>query len=57
VRPVDRLIAEISEFLTLEPGDIVLIGEPADAPLVRTCDRVRVECDGLPAIENAVAPE
>ncbi len=33
VRPIDRLIADISEFLTLQPGDIVLIGEPPDAPL------------------------
>ena len=27
VRPIPRLIADISEFLTLEPGDIVLAGE------------------------------
>jgi 5-oxopent-3-ene-1,2,5-tricarboxylate decarboxylase/2-hydroxyhepta-2,4-diene-1,7-dioate isomerase len=57
VRPIDRLIADISEFLTLSPGDIVLIGETADAPLARVGDRVRVECDGLPAMENEVVPE
>jgi 5-oxopent-3-ene-1,2,5-tricarboxylate decarboxylase / 2-hydroxyhepta-2,4-diene-1,7-dioate isomerase len=57
VRPMDRLIADISEFLTLEPGDILLIGEPPDAPLARAGDRVRVEIDGLPAIENDVVSE
>jgi 5-oxopent-3-ene-1,2,5-tricarboxylate decarboxylase/2-hydroxyhepta-2,4-diene-1,7-dioate isomerase len=57
VRPVDRLIADISEFMTLQPGDIVLIGEPPDAPLARAGDRVRVEIDGLPALENEVVPE
>jgi 5-oxopent-3-ene-1,2,5-tricarboxylate decarboxylase/2-hydroxyhepta-2,4-diene-1,7-dioate isomerase len=57
VRPIDRLIAEIGEFLTLEPGDILLIGEPPDAPLAGAGDRVRVEIDGLPAIENDIAPE
>ncbi len=57
VRPIDRLIADISEFLTLQPGDILLIGEPHDAPLARNGDRVRVEIDGLPAIENEVVPE
>jgi 5-oxopent-3-ene-1,2,5-tricarboxylate decarboxylase/2-hydroxyhepta-2,4-diene-1,7-dioate isomerase len=51
------LIADISEFLTLQPGDILLIGEPHDAPLARAGDRVRVEIDGLPAVENEVVPE
>jgi 5-oxopent-3-ene-1,2,5-tricarboxylate decarboxylase/2-hydroxyhepta-2,4-diene-1,7-dioate isomerase len=57
VRPIHRLIADISEFLTLLPGDIVLIGEPPDAPLARAGDRVRIEIDGLPPIENEVVPE
>jgi 5-oxopent-3-ene-1,2,5-tricarboxylate decarboxylase/2-hydroxyhepta-2,4-diene-1,7-dioate isomerase len=57
VRPVDRLIADISEFLTLQPGDIVLVGEPPDAPLAQAGDRVRVEIDGLHAIENQVVAE
>jgi 5-oxopent-3-ene-1,2,5-tricarboxylate decarboxylase/2-hydroxyhepta-2,4-diene-1,7-dioate isomerase len=57
VRPIDRLIADISEFLTLQPGDIVLAGEPPDAPLAKAGDRVRVEVEGLAAIENEVVPE
>jgi 5-oxopent-3-ene-1,2,5-tricarboxylate decarboxylase/2-hydroxyhepta-2,4-diene-1,7-dioate isomerase len=57
VRPIDRLIADIIEFLTLQPGDIVLAGEPVDAPLAQVGDRVRVEIDGLAAIENEVVPE
>jgi 5-oxopent-3-ene-1,2,5-tricarboxylate decarboxylase / 2-hydroxyhepta-2,4-diene-1,7-dioate isomerase len=57
VRPIDRLIADISEFLTLQPGDILLIGEPPDAPFAHVGDRVRVEVDGLAAIENEVVPE
>jgi 5-oxopent-3-ene-1,2,5-tricarboxylate decarboxylase/2-hydroxyhepta-2,4-diene-1,7-dioate isomerase len=57
VRPIDRLIADISEFMTLQPGDIVLAGEPYDAPLAQVGDRVRVEIDGLPAIENEVVAE
>jgi 5-oxopent-3-ene-1,2,5-tricarboxylate decarboxylase/2-hydroxyhepta-2,4-diene-1,7-dioate isomerase len=56
VRPIDRLIADIGEFLTLQPGDIILLGEPPDAPLAQAGDRVRVEIDGLPAIENVVVP-
>jgi 5-oxopent-3-ene-1,2,5-tricarboxylate decarboxylase/2-hydroxyhepta-2,4-diene-1,7-dioate isomerase len=57
VRPIDRLIADINEFLTLRPGDVVLVGEPPDAPLARAGDRVRVEIDGLAPIENEVVSE
>lgn len=57
VRPIDQLIADITEFLTLQPGDIVLAGEPHDAPLAQTGDRVRVEIDGLAPLENEVVPE
>lgn len=57
VRPIDRLIADISEFLTLQPGDILLIGEPPESPLARIGDRVRVEIDGLPPLDNEVVPE
>lgn len=57
VRPIDRLIADISEFLTLQPGDILLIGEPPESPLARAGERVCVEIDGLPPVENEVVPE
>jgi 5-oxopent-3-ene-1,2,5-tricarboxylate decarboxylase/2-hydroxyhepta-2,4-diene-1,7-dioate isomerase len=57
VRPMDRLVSDISEFLTLQPGDIVLAGEPPDAPLAEAGDRVRVEIDGLSALENEVVAE
>jgi len=57
VRPIDGLIADINEFLTLQPGDILLVGEPPDAPLARVGDRVRVEIDGVPAVENEVVSE
>ncbi len=57
VRPIDRLIADIGEFLTLMPGDILLVGEPADAPLAKPGDRVRIDIDGLPPLENQVVSE
>lgn len=57
VRPVAHLIADISEFLTLRPGDLLLAGEPHDAPLAGAGDRVRVEVAGLPTLENQVLPE
>jgi 5-oxopent-3-ene-1,2,5-tricarboxylate decarboxylase/2-hydroxyhepta-2,4-diene-1,7-dioate isomerase len=57
VRPVETLIADISEFLTLRPGDIILVGEPHAAPLARAGDHVRVDIQGLASLHNEVAPE
>lgn len=57
VRPIETLIADITEFLTLRPGDIVLAGEPHNAPLARAGEHVRVEIDGLAPLANEVAPE
>lgn len=54
VRGVARLIADITEFLTLREGDVLLAGEPDNAPLAGVGDRVRVEIDGLGALENPV---
>jgi 2-keto-4-pentenoate hydratase/2-oxohepta-3-ene-1,7-dioic acid hydratase in catechol pathway len=62
---VARLVAEISAVMTLEPGDIVATGTPAGVGTsrqprrwIRPGERVRVEIDGLGALENpAVADE
>lgn len=54
VRSIPRLLADIAEFMTLSPGDILLVGEPDSAPLAGPGDRVRVEIDGLGAIENSI---
>ncbi len=54
VRGIPRLLADIAEFMTLSPGDILLVGEPDNAPLAGPGDRVRIEIDGLGAIENPI---
>jgi len=52
VRGPGRLLADVSEFMTLWPGDVLLLGTPRAAPLARAGDRVRVEAAGLNALEN-----
>ncbi len=52
VRPVARLIAEVSTFMTLEAGDMLLAGLPDNAPQAGTGETVRVEIDGLGTLEN-----
>jgi 5-oxopent-3-ene-1,2,5-tricarboxylate decarboxylase/2-hydroxyhepta-2,4-diene-1,7-dioate isomerase len=57
VRPVPRLIADVSEFMTLRTGDILLIGEPDNAPLAAPGDRVRIEIDGIGGVDNTLENE
>ncbi len=57
VRNVARLIADVSEFMTLDAGDVLLVGVPEAAPRARAGDRVAVEIDGLGRLENPVERE
>lgn len=55
VRPVPSLVADLSRFMTLRAGDMLLIGLPGDAPRVGPGRTVRVEADGLPPLEASFA--
>jgi 5-oxopent-3-ene-1,2,5-tricarboxylate decarboxylase / 2-hydroxyhepta-2,4-diene-1,7-dioate isomerase len=44
--PFDQLVADLSQLITLEPGDIILTGTPAGASVVQPGDVVEVEVDG-----------
>ncbi|RZJ62265.1 MAG: 2-hydroxyhepta-2,4-diene-1,7-dioate isomerase [Acidovorax sp.] len=52
IRPVARLLAEVSEFMTLSPGDVLLLGASAGAPRVRSGQQVRIAIDGLGELHN-----
>ncbi len=61
---VRDLIADISQICTLEPGDIVATGTPSGVGiyakpqrLLRDGDTVRIEIQGLGALENKVVAE
>jgi 5-oxopent-3-ene-1,2,5-tricarboxylate decarboxylase / 2-hydroxyhepta-2,4-diene-1,7-dioate isomerase len=47
VRPVPQLIADISAFLTLRAGDVLLVGLPGDAPTVQAGCDLRADATGL----------
>lgn len=61
---IPKLIATISEFTTLQPGDVVLTGTPAGIGYRRNPqlflndgDTVTVEIDGVGSITNKVTTE
>ncbi len=57
IRPAARLLAEVTAFMTLEPGDVLHVGVPHGAPLARAGDRVAIEIPGLGRLENHIVGE
>jgi 2-keto-4-pentenoate hydratase/2-oxohepta-3-ene-1,7-dioic acid hydratase in catechol pathway len=62
--PIPELIAYISTFCTLEPGDVIATGTPGgvgdkrDPPLyLKPGDRVEVEIDGIGVLSNPIEAE
>ncbi|WP_242610024.1 fumarylacetoacetate hydrolase family protein, partial [Achromobacter xylosoxidans] len=54
VRPVARLIADVTEFMSFEPGDILLAGARADAPLARAGQRYEIRIAQVGALGNTL---
>lgn len=57
IRPVAQLIAEVTDFMTLAPGDVLLTGVPENAPRARAGQQVAIEIDGLGRLENRLVAE
>jgi 5-oxopent-3-ene-1,2,5-tricarboxylate decarboxylase / 2-hydroxyhepta-2,4-diene-1,7-dioate isomerase len=54
---VADLIEYISEFKTLEPGDMIWTGTPEGISHIYAGDIIRVEIDGIGALENTVVDQ
>lgn len=54
IRPLARLLADITDFMTLAPGDVVLLGTAANAPTARAGQSVAIEIDGLGRLEHTL---
>ncbi|MBB4858642.1 5-oxopent-3-ene-1,2,5-tricarboxylate decarboxylase/2-hydroxyhepta-2,4-diene-1,7-dioate isomerase [Novosphingobium chloroacetimidivorans] len=57
VRSAEKLIAELSSFMTLQAGDLLLIGLPGEAPRARAGQSVRVEAEGFAPIAVSITTE
>ncbi|MBT2326251.1 fumarylacetoacetate hydrolase family protein [Variovorax paradoxus] len=62
--PVAETLCLITEALTLEPGDVVIMGTPAGVGYARTPpvwmqprDRIEIEIEGIGVLANTVADE
>lgn len=57
VRDVPTLIADLSAFMTIGDGDVLLVGLAADAPRVKAMQRIEVRHPSLPALRTRIEPE
>jgi 5-oxopent-3-ene-1,2,5-tricarboxylate decarboxylase/2-hydroxyhepta-2,4-diene-1,7-dioate isomerase len=53
VRPVARLLADVTDFMTLSPGDVLAVGAALPAPRVRAGQTVAIEIEGVGRLETA----
>jgi 2-keto-4-pentenoate hydratase/2-oxohepta-3-ene-1,7-dioic acid hydratase in catechol pathway len=54
---VNDIIAYVSTFMTLEPGDLIATGTPSGVGPLQPGSQVRVEIEGIGVLENTVAIE
>ncbi|WP_312934095.1 fumarylacetoacetate hydrolase family protein [Pseudomonas sp.] len=57
VRSIPQLIAELSEFMTLHAGDVLITGTPEGRVDVKPGDLVEVEISGLGRLANTIVAE
>ena len=54
IRPVATLIADVTEFMTLFPGDVLTVGVAAGAPRARAGQTVTIAIHGVGRLENTL---
>jgi acylpyruvate hydrolase len=52
--PVEELVAYISRFMTLEPGDVIATGTPEGVGAIKNGDAVEIEIKGVGKLTNRV---
>ena len=57
VRPPARLLADVTDFMTLSPGDVLIAGVPHGAPKVRAGQGWSIEIDGLGRLDGRCVAE
>ncbi|RIX79633.1 fumarylacetoacetate hydrolase family protein [Acidovorax cavernicola] len=57
VRPLAQLLADVTAFMTLDAGDVMLLGGADRSPLARAGDVVRVEVEGLGSLSFQLVAE
>lgn len=57
VRSAAQLLADVGAFMTLAPGDVLMLGCDAGRPLARAGDRIDIRAPGFATLENTLTGE
>lgn len=57
VRPADKLLADVGEFMTLGEGDMLMLGCDVGRPRVKVGDRVEIKMPALGTLTNTFVAE
>lgn len=57
VRHAGQLLADVSEFMTLRRGDILMLGCNAGRPLAQAGDRIDISAPGFATLSNTLVAE
>lgn len=55
VRGIDRLVADVTTFMSLLPGDMLLVGVAGDRPVTKDGDHIRVSAAGFAPVEAVIS--
>ncbi|WP_173916858.1 fumarylacetoacetate hydrolase family protein [Halobacillus sp. Marseille-Q1614] len=54
VRKIPELLCDVTEYMTLNEGDLLMVGTGINRPFAREGDRIRIEVDEIGSLENTV---
>jgi 5-oxopent-3-ene-1,2,5-tricarboxylate decarboxylase/2-hydroxyhepta-2,4-diene-1,7-dioate isomerase len=57
VRSADKLLADVSKFMTLQPGDMLMLGSDVGRPLAKVGDRIDISMPALGTLTNTLVAE
>ena len=57
VRPAAQLLKDVSELMTLRPGDVLMLGCDAGRPLAKVGDRIDISATGFGTLSNTLIEE
>ncbi|MDW5440986.1 fumarylacetoacetate hydrolase family protein [Polaromonas sp. SM01] len=57
VRNTSQLLADVSEFMTLHPGDVLMLGCDVGRPLAKVGDRIDISAPGFGTLSNTLVAE
>ncbi len=56
-RPVAQLLQDVTEFMTLHAGDVLMLGTSAGAPAGQIGESFAIDCDGLGRLQGHLVAE